>query len=256
MSPAERWGALWGARAEDWSVTEEQQRPGYEAVLAHVAPAPGARVLDVGCGAGAFLRVVADRGLRPSGLDASSALADLARARVPEADVRTGDMEALPYDDDTFDLVTGLTSFFFAGDMVAALREAARVAKPGAPVVTGVWGRPERCDIEAMKRVIRPFLPGSPEAPAPLWRPGVLETMAREAGLRPRTAFDVDLPYRYPEARLARLVLAPAGLATLIGPDREDDVAAQIAAALAPFRDAEGTYVLHNEFHHLVATAP
>jgi ubiquinone/menaquinone biosynthesis C-methylase UbiE len=50
-------------------------------------------------------------------------------------------MEALPYADDAFDLVTGFTSFFFANDIVAALREAARVAKPAGPVVIQVWGR-------------------------------------------------------------------------------------------------------------------
>ena len=80
------------------------------------------------------------RGAEPFGLDASEALIELARRRVPEADLRVGEMESLPYDDDTFDLVTGFTSFFFANDMVAALREAGRVAKPGAPVVIQVWG--------------------------------------------------------------------------------------------------------------------
>jgi len=44
----------------------------------------------------------------------------------------------LLYEDDTYDLVTGFNSFFFANDMVAALREAGRVAKPGAPVVIQV----------------------------------------------------------------------------------------------------------------------
>jgi len=49
-------------------------------------------------------------------------------------------MEDLPWEDDTFDLVTGFNSFFFATDMIAALREAGRVARPGAPVVIQVWG--------------------------------------------------------------------------------------------------------------------
>jgi ubiquinone/menaquinone biosynthesis C-methylase UbiE len=53
-------------------------------------------------------------------------------------------MEALPYEDDSFDLVTGFNSFFFATDIVAALREAGCVAKPGAPVVIQVWGPHER----------------------------------------------------------------------------------------------------------------
>ena len=120
-------------------------------------------MLDVGCGVGAFLRLVADRGGEPFGLDASEALIDVrAHGDSPDADLRVGEMEALPYDDDTFDLVTGFNSFFFANDMVAALREAGRVAKPGAPVVIQVWGAHERCDLEAMKQIARPFLPPRP----------------------------------------------------------------------------------------------
>src|SRR5919206_352385 len=121
--------------------------------------APGQAVLDVGCGAGAFLRLVAARGARAFGLDAAPALLDLARERVPAAQLRVGDMEALPYGDGTFDLVTGFNAFFFANDIVAALREAARVAKPGAPVVIQVWGPHDRNDLEAVKQVIRPFMP-------------------------------------------------------------------------------------------------
>ena len=62
---------------------------------------------------------------------------------MPEADLSQGDLQRLPYVDDSFDAVCGFNSFFFADDMVAALREAGRVAKPGAPVVIQVWGRPE-----------------------------------------------------------------------------------------------------------------
>jgi hypothetical protein len=46
-------------------------------------------------------------------------------------------------------------SFFFANDVVAAMREAGRVAKPGAPVVIQAWGAHERCDLEAMKQIAR-----------------------------------------------------------------------------------------------------
>jgi ubiquinone/menaquinone biosynthesis C-methylase UbiE len=42
--------------------------------------------------------------------------------------------------------VTGFNSFFFATDMVRALREARRVARPGASVAITVFGRPERCE--------------------------------------------------------------------------------------------------------------
>src|SRR5687768_14192139 len=110
---SERWGPLWGARPADWALSEDQQVPTYQEALRRVGLAPGDQVLDVGCGVGAFLRLVAERGGRPFGLDASQALLELARQRVPEADLRVGDMEALPYADDTFDLVAGFNSFFF-----------------------------------------------------------------------------------------------------------------------------------------------
>ena len=64
------------------------------------------------------------------------------------------DLQVLPYDDDTFDVVTGFTSFFFADDMVGALREAGRVARPGAPVVIQAFGRPEKCALEAVKLAV------------------------------------------------------------------------------------------------------
>src|SRR5260221_173552 len=185
---AGRWGPLWGARPADWALSEDQQTPNYEAVLSRVDLKPGDSVLDIGCGVGAFLRVAADRGARPFGLDASEALLELARRRLPDGDLRVGDMEALPYDDNTFDLVTGFNSFFFADDIVAAVREAGRVAKPGAPVIIQVWGRHDRNDLEAMKQIIRPFMPprpaGTPAEPD-YSAPGVLEDIAASAGLTP-----------------------------------------------------------------------
>jgi len=195
---AARWGPLWGARADDWARTEEQQPPAYEEALRGIGLEPGDRVLDVGCGTGVFLGLVAERGAKPFGIDASEALIELARRRVPGAELHVGDMQFLPYTHDEFDVVTGFTSVFFAADLVAALREAGRVAKPRAPVVIQVWGPPERCDLEAMRQVVRPFLPSPPAdapTPPPLWRPGILEQVARAAGLSPREAFDFSFTY-------------------------------------------------------------
>src|SRR5213596_580093 len=178
---ASRWGPLWGARPADWALSEDQQLPTYEAALARTGLERGWRVLDVGCGAGAFLRLVAQRGGVPSGIDASDALIAFARARLPGASLHVGEMESLPWRDESFDLVTGFNSFFFADDMVAALREAGRVAKPGAAVVIQVWGAHERCDLEAMKQVVRPFLPPRPPDAPPdpdLAEPGALQALA------------------------------------------------------------------------------
>jgi SAM-dependent methyltransferase len=256
---AERWGPLWGIRPADWALSEDQQTPTYEAALARVNLRPGDLVLDVGCGVGSFLRLVADRGGRPFGLDASEALLELARRRVPDADLRLGDMEALPYDDDSFDIVTGFSAFFFANDFVAALREAGRVAKPGAPVVIQVWGAHENNDLEAMKAIARPFFPPRPaDAPAEpdYAEPGVLEDMATRAGLTPEAAFDTTWAYEFPDNETAgRALVAPAGIAAIVGPEREDELRQAIVAGLAAHRTATGGYRLSNEFHFLIARA-
>jgi SAM-dependent methyltransferase len=258
---AEKWGPLWGARPREWAENEDQQLPTYEEAIRHVGLAPGQRVLDIGCGTGVFLRLVADRGVEPFGLDASEALIEIARERLPGADLRVGDMEQLPYDDESFDLVTGFNSFFFAADLVAALREAGRVAQPGAPVVIQVWGRPERCDLEAMKQIARRYAPPPPppaDAPPPpkLWNAGVLEGLASEAGLTPECAFDTEYAFTYrDEETLGRLLVAPMGLAELAGREREDGLRREIVDALAPYRTADGSYALTNVFHYLVARA-
>jgi SAM-dependent methyltransferase len=216
-------------------------------------------VLDIGCGVGAFLRLVTDRDARAFGLDASDALLDVARQRLPDADLRVGEMEALPYEDDTFDLVTGFNSFFFANDIVAAVREAGRVAKPGSPVVIQVWGPHERNDLEAVKEIIRPFMPPRP-ADAPrepdYSRPGVLEDIATTAGLDPEGAFDTMWSYEYAdEDTLGRALVAPAGIAVLVGPDRNLQLKDAIVGALATHRAPDGRYRLQNAFHSLIARA-
>lgn len=256
---AARWGPLWGARPREWAASEEQQRPTYEAALEWVPVEAGDRVLDVGCGTGVFLGMALDRGAEPHGLDASEALLALARERVPGADLRAGDMESLPWPDDHFDVVTGFNSFFFAADLVAALREAGRVARPGRPVVIQVWGPPERNDLEAMKAIVRRYAPppppGAPEPPE-LWRQEVLEELARRAGLAPRDAFATAWAYEFPDAStLASRLMAPAGLASLVEPGEEEAVRAEIVETLAPYRAADGSYRLTNEFRFLVATA-
>jgi SAM-dependent methyltransferase len=256
---AQRWGPLWGARPADWALSEDQQTPTYEAALARTDLQPGQSVLDIGCGVGAFLRLVTRRGARAFGIDASEALVELARERLPDTDLRVGEMESLPYEDDTFDLVTGFNSFFFADDIVAAVREAGRVAKPGVPVVIQVWGPHEHNDLEAMKEIARPFFPPRPaDAPAEpdYSKPGVLEDIATKAGLTPEQAFDLTWAFEFPdEETMTRALAAPAGLAVLVGPEREPEFKRALIDGLAPYRQADGRYRLSNEYHYLIAQA-
>jgi SAM-dependent methyltransferase len=168
-------------------------------------------------------------------------------------------MEELPWADATFDLVTGFNSFFFADDMVAALREARRVAKPGAAVVVQVWGAHERCDLEAMKQVARPFFPPRPaDAPADpdLSEPGALGGLAAAAGLTPEEEFDLTWVLEFADvATLERAMVAVAGLAEIVGPEREPELKRAIGDGLAGFRRSDGSYALSNEFRFVIARA-
>jgi hypothetical protein len=125
--------------------------------------------------------------------------------------------------------------------------------------VIQVWGAHERCDLEAMKQVARPFLPPRP-ADAPidpdLSQPGLLRELASRAGLTPAHEFDATWALTYPDAAtLGRAMLAVAGLALIAGPDREQELQRAIVDGLAPYRRPDGSYQLSNEYHYLIARA-
>jgi SAM-dependent methyltransferase len=258
MSPSARlWGSLWGDRPRDWAGNEEQQMPVYEAALERTGLRPRDRVLDVGCGTGVFLRLCADRGAEVTGLDASENLLAVARGRVPEAELIHGDLQSLPFADDAFDLVSGFTSFFFADDMVAALREAGRVARPGACVVIEVFGAPERCGLELVKAAITPFRPrGEDGEEVRYWRPGMVEGLAVAAGLGVVEATTCTTSYEYAtEEEMLAAMLSAGGAAVAAGPEREPELRAALVEALAGCRRPDGGYSVANEWETVIARA-
>ena len=135
---ATRWGPLFGARAAAWAETWEGPGggdAGLEHVLDRVTLGAGMKVLDCGCGAGRFTRLAADRGAAVAGIDASSGMIEIAAERTPEGDFRVGDIEDLPWESKSFDVVTGFSAFQFADDKVQALSEAGRVSRHAVAVV-------------------------------------------------------------------------------------------------------------------------
>lgn len=253
-------GRLWGARARDWAEIQEGQcAAAYRAVLDHAGIGPGMRHLDVGCGAGMAAAMAASRGAAVAGIDAADALLAVARERVPGGDFRQGDIEALPFADDSFDLVTGFNAFQFAADPARALREAGRVTRPGGMIVIMTWGEPAGMEAASVVGALRPLLPTPPPgAPGPfaLSDEAALRGFAMAGGLRPGKVFDVDCPWTYPDEATALRGLNSSGVACrAMEQSGEEAVVAAHRAALAPFRQADGGLRIGARFRCLVATA-
>ncbi|MCC6612878.1 MAG: class I SAM-dependent methyltransferase [Anaerolineae bacterium] len=85
-------------------------------------------VLDVGTGTGLWAEAFAKRGLAVTGLDVREDMLAVARTYVPGAELRLGEMEALPFADDSFDLVFLGHVLHEATGLATALRELHRVA--------------------------------------------------------------------------------------------------------------------------------
>jgi SAM-dependent methyltransferase len=205
MGSATLQGQLWGARAQDWAAYVEQVGlPLFGATLDAARVTAGTRLLDAGCGAGLLALLASLRGARVTAVDASPGLLVIARQRLPAADVREGDLEALPFADGSYDAVVAVNSVFYAADMGAAMGELVRVARRGGRVVITAWGPPEKCDfLTAVMPALGPLMPPPPPgAPPPhpgaLSEPGALAAVLEEAGLRVVEEGEVACPFIFP----------------------------------------------------------
>jgi len=253
---------LWGTDPRAWAdLAEAHNRPLFEAVLDAAGVCPGTRVLDVGCGSGLTLVLAARCGATPSGLDISPGLLRIARDRLPDVDLREGDMESLPWGDAAFDAVVGVNAFQFAGDPRRALREAARVTRPGGRVVASLFAAPERSQgtvvHEAMSALIPPER-ASDHAPYALSAPGNLEAALADAGLQVTADGEVvcDWPYACTQDAI-RGLLCSAGGARAIQAAGEPAVRDVLERALAQFQDPRtGVVTLRNTFRWVAAHVP
>jgi SAM-dependent methyltransferase len=104
------------------------------ALLADELSRPGLRVLDAGCGTGGFLRWLASTAPvgRVAGVDLAADAIELARERVPGAELEVASLAAIPFPDAAFDLVVtnDVLQHVPEGEVAGSLRELARVLVP------------------------------------------------------------------------------------------------------------------------------
>lgn len=100
-------------------------------MLSRVSAGRFANALDVGCGEGRFCRMLKAAGVEATGIDPTPALLDVARKRDPDGDYRLGRAEQLEFPDASFDLVVSYITLVDIPDFRTAIREMARVLRPG-----------------------------------------------------------------------------------------------------------------------------
>lgn len=156
----------------------DSHRPLREWGFAHIDWKPGMRILDIGCGGGAAIREMLDLSEDSviSGVDYQMASVDLTRETNAEflgsrVDVSQADAGDLPFEDETFDLVTAVETVYFWPDLPGALEEIYRVLKPeGSVAILNDGSDPDTLDWPEVGTELR------------IYRPGELADLLEEAG--------------------------------------------------------------------------
>jgi len=103
---------------------------------------PAEKLLDVGCGTGALLEAIHLKfpEVEVAGVDPSAEMLDVARRKLAgNITLEQGWAEALPFPDESFDVIVSCSAFHFCREPARALEEFRRVLKPGGRIVVTDW---------------------------------------------------------------------------------------------------------------------
>jgi SAM-dependent methyltransferase len=132
----------------DWGIghyehTARELEPVAQHVVSLAELKPGERVVDLATGTGNAALLAARAGAEVTGVDAASRLIDVARERAGaeelKADFVVGELEALPFEDRSFDVGLSVFGLIFAGDARRAFDELIRVLRPGGRAFVSAW---------------------------------------------------------------------------------------------------------------------
>lgn len=167
-----------------------------ESLLSALAPQPGERILDVGCGTGELTAKIAEAGAIVTGVDASASMIDAAKGKFPSAAFRVMDAAAMTFEAE-FDAVFSNAALHWVKRAAKAADGMARALKPGGRLVLemggfGNVGRLERAFATALREV------AGVEFESPWFFPsiGTYASVLEGAGFEVRAASLYDRPTR------------------------------------------------------------
>jgi len=239
MTDRSQWETVdegWGREAADFATLAEPSNcREYAFIHHHLGIGGGDQVLDVACGSGLALEMAGARGASCAGIDASARLIAIAKDRNPGADIRVGDMNDLPWDDNSFDVVTSFRGIW--GTTPEAVDSIHRVLGPGGRFAMTIWGNVGKSPGGWM---FTPFLWAEEEKVenqakmVSLGHPGVGEAFMADHGFEPDERFEVPFFMEYSDPESFARGLAAAGPAyeaiQKIGLDQFLERAAELAS--------------------------
>jgi SAM-dependent methyltransferase len=228
-------------------------QPFIDALLDAAGVGRGVRVLDVACGPGIVTSRAASRGAAATGLDFSTAMLAVARARDGAIRFDEADAEALPYADAAYDAVVSNFGIHHVPRPALALAEAHRVLRPGGRVAFSFWAEPSeniawKLLFDAIARHGDPAAARLPP-PGGGFGPAAQCTDAlRQAGFADCTTRLVRAKWRHADGRalVAALQAGTARMAAMIEAQPKAAMPAiirDIEQGAAEYRDAAGIAV-------------
>ncbi len=238
--------------AGDYGYFAKYLEPGALEFLARLQIQPGTEVLDVATGAGQLAIPAARAGARVIGIDIATNSIEQACVRAQAESLAVqfdeGDAEALPYEDQSFDLVVSLIGAMFAPRPELVAAELIRVVRPGGRIVMANW-TPEGF-VGQMFKIIGKHSPPSPLMPSPIkWGDEAVVRERLSAGITnlqlTRRLYPIDYPFSPQEvAEFYRMYYGPINRA-FAGLD---------AAGQAALRhDLEQLWTDHNQSNNGIA---
>jgi SAM-dependent methyltransferase len=247
----------WGAGT--YETTAAELEPVASTVVSRAALAAGEDVLDLACGTGNAALLAAPLGARVVGVDSAPRLLAVARERARdggiELDLREGDLLALPVDDASIDVVLSVFGVIFAEDPGRALREVARVLRPGGRALLTAWvpAGPIDATLGAMNRIVG-RITQAPSRERFAWSDAAaVGQLAAEAGLvsEGTTAFELAIRGSSPEAYLALGQEHPMSLAVrpvLRRAGAESEVRDAMLAVLHEANEDPNGFLVHSPY--------